>query len=568
MAQRIAVTARTGTLSPKHAKNYDAEVPASLEYPAVPLHAILDQAAELYPASTATIFFNAKKSYRSLLADAKRFSAGLRALGVKQGDKVAIDLPNCPQFLVAFYGALRIGAVVVPCNPLYTPPELRHQLADSGAETIVVLSRLYPVVKAAREGTKLRNVIVTNIKEEMPPLLRTLFTIAKEKKDGHRVPFAHDPGAIAFQKVLSLGGDDSAATVRSDDVAVLQYTGGTTGTSKGAMLSHRALVANALQCKAWFGKAMRDGKDAVMGVMPLFHVYGLTTVMNFAVLSGGAIILEPAADLEHWMKDIQRHKPKLFHGSPRIYNGINNSPLAKKYDLHSIVACISGSAPLLMETARKFRELTGANLVEGYGLTEASPVTHCNPIESGRRNGTIGLPFPSTDARVVDPKTGKPAATGQVGELEVAGPQVMAGYWHRPAETADVLHEGWLRTGDIATQDAEGFFTIVDRAKDLIIVGGINVYPREVEEVLMSHPAVADAAVIGMAHEHYGEVPCAFVVLAEGATATEEELFAYCHKNLARFKVPFAIRFRSRLPKTLIGKVLRKDLRAEASESP
>src|SRR5438270_5297394 len=380
MAQRIAVTPRAGVLSPKHAKNYDDAVPASLDYPRVPLHALLEQAASLYPRSTATIFFNAKRSYASLFHDAKRFAAGLRALGVKQGDKVAIDLPNCPQFLVAFFGALRIGAVVVPCNPLYTPPELRHQLADAGAETIVVLSRIYPVVKAAREGTKLRNVIVTNIKEEMPPVLRTLFTLAKEKKDGHRVPFEGDPGAIAFQKVLRLGGDESAGAVDPDAVALLQYTGGTTGTSKGAMLSHRALVANAVQCSAWFGKALREGDDAVMGVMPLFHVYGLTTVMNFAVLAGAAIVLEPAADLEHWMKDIQRHKPKLFHGSPRIYNGINNSPLAKKYDLRSIVACISGSAPLLMETARKFRELTGANLVEGYGLTEASPVTHCNPV--------------------------------------------------------------------------------------------------------------------------------------------------------------------------------------------
>src|SRR5438552_1299252 len=261
MAKRIRVTPKAGAVAPPYAKSYDAEVPVSLEYPRVPLHAFLDDAAESYPASTATIFFNAKRSYASLLQATKRFSAGLRSLGVKPGDRVAIDLPNCPQFLIAFFGALRIGAVVVPCNPLYTPPELRYQLADSGAETIVVLSRGYPVVKAARESTRIRNVIVTNIKEEMPPVLRTLFTLAKEKKDGHRVPFAGDPGASAFQKVLSLGGDDSAAAVRSDDLAVLQYTGGTTGTSKGAMLSHRALVANTIQCAAWFGKAIRRRTD-------------------------------------------------------------------------------------------------------------------------------------------------------------------------------------------------------------------------------------------------------------------------------------------------------------------
>ncbi len=566
MAQRIAVTPRTLTLSPKHARNYDKDVPASLEYPRVPLHAFLDQAAELYPASTATIFFNAKKSYATLLKDATRFSAGLRSLGVKQGDRVAIDLPNTPQFLIAFFGALRIGAVVVPCNPLYTPPELRHQLADSGAETIVVLSKGYPVVKAAREGTKIRNVIVTNIKEEMPPVLRTLFTLAKEKKDGHRVPFDGDPGAIAFQKVLSLGGDDSAATVGADEVAVLQYTGGTTGTSKGAMLSHRALVANAIQCTAWFGQAMRPGKDSVMGVMPLFHVYGLTTVMNFAVLTAGAIILEPQLDLEHVFKDIQRHKPKLFHGAPRIYNAINNSPLAKKYDLRSIVACISGSAPLLMETSRKFRELTGANLVEGYGLTEASPVTHCNPVFDTTKNrfGTIGLAFPDTETRLVDIETGeKDVAPGEAGELLIRGPQLMDGYYDRPDETALSLKDGWLHTGDIATIDDDGYVAIVDRKKEMIIVSGFNVYPREVEEALAKHSAVLEAAAIGVPHAIKGEEVKAFVVLKPGQAATAEELMNFCRDQLAPFKVPRAVEFRDTLPKTLIGKVLRRQLAEE-----
>ncbi|HEX6060776.1 MAG TPA: long-chain fatty acid--CoA ligase [Candidatus Limnocylindria bacterium] len=566
MAELIAVRSKAGRLEPTYTKSYDEGVPASLEYPDVPLHAMLDQAAQLYPASTATIFFNAKRSYASLLKDAKRFSAGLRALGVKQGDKVAIDLPNCPQFLIAFFGALRIGAVVVPCNPLYTPPELRYQLADSGAETIVVLSRGYPVVRAAREGPRVRNVIVTHIKEEMPPILRTLFTFAKEKKDGHRVPFAGDPGAIAFREVLALGGDDSAAAARPDDVAVLQYTGGTTGTSKGAMLSHRALVANTLQCAAWFGQAMRDGKDAVMGVMPLFHVYGLTTVMNFAVLSGGAIILEPQLDLEHVMKDIQRHKPKLFHGAPRIYNAINNSPLAQKYDLRSITACISGSAPLLMETARKFRELTGANLVEGYGLTEASPVTHCNPVFDSAKNriGTIGLTFPDTETRLVDLETGQnDVAPGEAGELLIRGPQLMDGYYNRPEETAATLRDGWLHTGDIATMDADGYVAIVDRKKEMIIVSGFNVYPREVEETLARHPAVLEGAAIGVPHPIKGEEVKAFVVLKPGQTATAEQLIAFCREQLAPFKVPKTIEFRDSLPKTLIGKVLRRQLAEE-----
>jgi long-chain acyl-CoA synthetase len=288
--------------------------------------------------------------------------------------------------------------------------------------------------------------------------------------------------------------------------------------------------------------------------------------MNYAMLTGGTLLLLPRFDPDQVLKAATKYRPNLFPGAPVMYETLARHPSVGRFDLSSIEACISGAAPLPAGVQRDFEAITGGKVCEGYGLTEASPVTHCNPIESGRRNGTIGLPFPSTDARVVDPTTGKTVATGEVGELEVAGPQVMVGYWRRPEETADVLHDGWLRTGDMATQDTDGFFTIVDRAKDLIIVGGINVYPREVEEVLMSHPAVADAAVIGMTHEHYGEVPCAFVVLAEGAATTEEELFAYCRKNLARFKVPLAIRFRPRLPKTMIGKVLRKDLRAELTD--
>jgi long-chain acyl-CoA synthetase len=570
MAKRITVVPRSGATAPEYTKSYDAGVPPSIEYPRVALHALLDDAAESYPGSPATIFYDRKRSYASLLRDAKRFSAGLRALGVKKGDRVAIDLPNCPQFLIAFFGALRIGAVVVPCNPLYTPPELRYQLADAGAETIVVLSRVYPVVKAARQGTKIRNVIVTNIKEEMPPILRTLFTLAKEKKDGHRQPFAGDPGAIAFQAVLSLKGDDSAADVGADEIALLQYTGGTTGTSKGAMLSHRALVANALQCSAWFGHAMREGQDAVMAVMPLFHVYGLTTVMNFAVLTAGAMILEPQLELGHVLKDIQAHKPKLFHGAPRIYNAIINSPLAKKYDLRSIVACISGSAPLMIETARKFKELTGGNLVEGYGLTEASPVTHCNPVFDPAKNriGTIGLSFPDTESRLVDIETGdRDAAPGEPGELVVRGPQLMDGYYNKPEETAQALRDGWLHTGDIATMDADGYVAIVDRKKEMIIVSGYNVYPREVEEALAKHPAVLEGAAIGVPHPIKGEEVKAFVVLKPGQTATADQLISFCREQLAPFKVPRAIEFRDMLPKTHIGKVLRRQLAEEDNKA-
>src|SRR5437763_5088209 len=459
-------------------RHYDPDVPASLVYPRVPLQAILDDAAENHPNATATIFFNRKRSYKSISGAAWRFAGGLRRLGVKTGDRVALVLPNSPQFVIAFYGALRAGAIVVPRNPLYTPPELQHQLADSGATGVVALSRFYPVVKAARANSAVEHVIVTNIKEEMPRVLRLLFTVAKEKKDGHRQPFAGDAGAISMRQALSAPADPFDAGTGPDDLAVLQYTGGTTGISKGAMLSHRALVANTLQCRAWFTN-LRDGQDVAMAVMPFFHVYGLTVVMSLAVQGAVAMILEPQFELERVLKDIQRHRPKLFCGAPRIYNAINNSPLATKYDLTSIEACSSGSAPLLIETHRRFVELTGSRLVAGYGLTEAAPVKDCNPLfgEGKQKVGSIGVPFPDVEAKIVDLDAGeRERAIGEPGELILRGPQLMDGYYHQPEETAQALRGGWLYTGDIATVDADGYFVIVDRKKEMIIVSGFKVY--------------------------------------------------------------------------------------------
>jgi long-chain acyl-CoA synthetase len=546
-------------------RHYDPDVPASLVYPRVLLQAMLDDAAENHPNSTATIFFNRRRSYRSISDAAWRFANGLRRLGVKTGDRVALVLPNSPQFVIAFYGALRAGATVVPCNPLYTPPELQHQLADSGATVVVVLSRLYPVVKAARPNTAVEHVVVTNIKEEMPPVVRVLFTLAREKKDGHRQPFAGDPGAMSMSQALSAPGDPFDAGTTPDDIAVLQYTGGTTGVSKGAMLSHRALVANTLQCRAWFTN-MRDGVDVAMAAMPFFHVYGLTVVMSLAVQGAAAMILEPQFELERVLKDVQRYKPKLFCGAPRIYNAINNSPLAQKYDLRSIEACVSGSAPLLVETHRRFVELTGASLVEGYGLTEAAPVTHCNPLfgKGKQKVGSIGVPYPDVESKIVDLDTGEQEmAAGEPGELILRGPQLMDGYYNRPDETAQTIRNGWLYTGDIATVDPDGYVSIVDRKKEMIIVSGFNVYPREVEEALATHPAVMDAAAIGVPHPIKGEEVKAFVVLKPGAKATAEDIRAHCEKYLAPFKRPKEIEFRDSLPKTLVGKTLRRQLAQE-----
>src|SRR5437867_2787284 len=555
-------------------RHYDPDVPASLVYPSVPLQAMLDDAAENHPSSTATIFFTRKRSYRSISDAAWRIANGLRRLGVKTGDRVALVLPNSPQFVIAFYGALRAGAVVVPCNPLYTPPELQHQLADSGSTIVVTLSRFYPVVKAARAvasrpgapaPASVEHVIVTNIKEEMPPLLRVLFTVAKERKDGHRQPFAGDPGAVAFARVQHAPAEHFDIGTRPADLAVLQYTGGTTGVSKGAMLSHRALVANTLQCRSWFTN-LRDGQDTAMAVMPFFHVYGLTVVMSLAVQGAVAMILEPQFDLEHVLKDVQRYRPKLFSGAPRIYNAINNSPLATKYDLSSIEACVSGSAPLLVETHRRFVELTGAKLVEGYGLTEAAPVTHCNPLfgEGKQKVGSIGVPYPDVESRIVDLEAGEEEMPpGEPGELILRGPQLMDGYYKRPDETAQTLRGGWLYTGDIATVDEDGYVAIVDRKKEMIIVSGFKVYPREVEESLVTHPAVLDAAAIGVPHPLKGEEVKAFVVLKPGATATADDIRAHCEKHLAPFKRPKEIEFRDSLPKTLIGKTLRRQLASE-----
>ena len=567
MANRIKVEPKelaplTGRPWTRH---YDPGIPATLRYPDVPLQALLDDAAESYPNATATIFFNAKRTYRSISEDAWRFANGLRRVGVKKGDRVALVLPNTPQFVVAFYGALRAGAVLVCCNPRYTAAELQHQLADAGATVVVVLSRLYPLVNAARPGTAVERVIVTNIKEEMPPVLRLLFTVAKEKKDGHRQPFAGDAGALAFREVLAARPEPFDAGVRADDLALLQYTGGTTGVSKGAMLSHRALVANTLQCRAWFTN-MRDGEGAAMAVMPFFHVYGLTVVMSLSVQGAEAMILEPQLELEHLLKDIQRHRPRMFSGAPIIYNAINNSPLTKKYDLRSIEACVSGSAPLLTETHRRFVELTGAKLVEGYGLTEAAPVTHCNPLfgEGKQKVGSIGVPFPDVEAKIVDLDAGeREMAIGEPGELILRGPQLMDGYYHQPEETAQALRGGWLYTGDIATVDADGYFAIVDRKKEMIIVSGFKVYPRDVEEVLVAHPAVTDAAVIGIPHPTKGEEVKAYVVLRPGGEATADEIIAHCRKTLADFKVPRQVEFRASLPHTVVGKTLRKELAAE-----
>ncbi|MBL7065401.1 MAG: long-chain fatty acid--CoA ligase [Anaerolineae bacterium] len=555
--------------------HYEEGVSAEAQIPDYPVTQNLINAAEKYPHNTALIFGNvveplgdalmdARMDYRRLLDLTYRFAAALQQLGVKKGDRVAIYLANCPQFLVAYYATLMIGGVVVPCNPQYVAREMKHQLNDAGAETIITLSLMYPVVKQIRAETSLKQVIVTNIKEYFPGLLKFLFTVATEKKEGHYQDISGDADTYWFQDVLDKAPAARPTPVEIDmqDTAILMYTGGTTGLSKAAQLTHRNVQANTVQTRAWF-PTLVEGKEVVLTSLPLFHCYAMITCMNLGMLLAGSMILIPNPRvLPHILKSINKHRPTLYPGVPALYVSLINHPDINQYDVSSIKACISGAAPLPVEVQQKFQALTGGRLVEGYGLSEATPVTHANPIYGENRIGTIGLPFPSTEAKIVDIETGtQDLPVGEVGELVIRGPQVMKGYWHMPTETANTLREGWLYTGDIARMDEDGYFQIMDRKKDMILgAGGFNIYPREVEEVLYQHPKVQECAVAGVPVKEKGERVKAFIVLKAGETSTEEEMTEFCRQNMARYKVPKFIEFRDELPKTMVGKVLRRVL--------
>ncbi len=549
-------------------KHYEEGVPPEVEIPDIPLFGILDRTAAKYPAHVALSFMGATVTYRELLAQANAFAAAMAALGVKKGDRVAIHLPNCPQFVVAYYGILKAGGIIVPCNPLYVEREMESQLNNSGAEVIITLSRFYPLIAKIRDKTRLRHVISTNIKEYFPGKLKLLFTLFKEKKDGHRVEVPRDGKTHQFADLLKTHAGSAPPKVEinpADDLAVLMYTGGTTGVPKGAMLTHRNLLANACQTAGWFTR-LKEGGESVLTVLPLFHSYGMTTCLNLGIMSGAKLILQPQFVLKDVLATIHTQKPTLFPGVPTMYVAINNYPEISKYDLRSITACISGAAALPVEVQTKFEALTGGRLVEGYGLSEASPVTHSNPLFGNRKAGSIGLPFPNTTAKIVDIETGEDLPLGEIGELAVTGPQIMKGYWNNPEETALMLRGEWLYTGDIARMDDEGYFYIVDRKKDMIIAGGYNIYPREVEEVLYTHPKVQEAAVASVPDAYRGETVKAFIVLKAGETATPEEIIEFCKGKMAKYKLPTKVEFREALPKTLIGKILRRVLVEEERE--
>ncbi len=543
-------------------KFYESGVAQSLIYPEITLGNVLSQTAEKYPYQTALLFYGKKITYRELDVFAYRFAHALIDLGIRKGDRVALMLPNIPQMVIAYYGTLRTGAVAVPTNPLYHEHELEVQLNDSGAETLVAVDMFYPVISRVLPRTKVKHVVLCGIEDFLPVPLNFLYPL-KARLEKQWVSVKRIPPLFDFKEMLlHTPSTPTTVDVAPADTALLQYTGGTTGVPKGAILTHRNLVVNATQARAWFSH-VQEGKEIVLAAIPFFHVYGMTTAMNLGILIGAEMILVPKFHTKEVVTLINKYRPTIFPGIQAMYLAISNYPGIKKYDLTSLQAALSGAGPLMREVQEQFERLTGARIVEGYGLSEASPVTHANPIFGNRKIGSIGLPWPDTEARIVDLETGeKVLPTGETGELVIRGPQVMKGYWNKPEETAQALRNGWLHTGDIAKMDEDGYFSIVDRIKDMIKTVGENVYPREVEEVLYMHPKVKEAVVVGLPHEEYlGEKIKAFIVLKEGQTATAEEIIGYCREQLSKFKVPKEIEFRDQLPKTLVGKVLRRVLR-------
>ncbi|HSR47742.1 MAG TPA: long-chain fatty acid--CoA ligase [Anaerolineales bacterium] len=544
-------------------KKYDHGVPYRLEIPPVPLYKFLEDAAKASGDQPCTVFKGRAVSYAEMNELTDRLAAGLAAQGVKKGDPVAIFMPNSAQFVMAFFAILKAGGIVVATNPLYSAREIEHQLNDAGVEVMLVMSNFYNLVKSVQPKTKLRRLIVTNIKEYLPPLLRFLFGLTKEKKGGHRVTLAE--GDIWLKDVLAAHDRTQRPKldVGAEDVALFQYSGGTTGLSKAAVATHRNLVANTLQISSFMPDA-RQGEEVVLMAIPMFHVYGMVAGMSFAVKSGASMIMIPnPRDTADVLSSIDKYHPTIFPGVPTMYNAINNHPdvAAGKYNLTSIAACISGSAPLMRETKDRFEGLTGGKLVEGYGLSEAPTATHCNPLQGENRAGSIGLPLPEVECRIISLDDGVTSLpVGEVGELTIRSPNVMRGYHNMPEETAVTLREGWLFTGDIARMDEDGYFYIVDRKKELIKPGGYQVWPREVEEEIAKNPKVLEVGVAGVPDAYRGETVKAWIVVRPGETLTEEEVKAWCKERMAPFKVPTLVEFRDELPKTTVGKILRREL--------
>ncbi|MDP4164154.1 MAG: long-chain fatty acid--CoA ligase [Bacillota bacterium] len=525
-------------------KHYPDTIASTIEIPEKSLPQVLQETTHRHPTNHALSFYGRKITYEQLSFQVTAFASALQVNGIKKGDRVAIMLPNCPQFVISYYGALTAGAIVTQVNPMSVERELEYILIDSAAETLVVFDALYPRVKTVQQSTGLKQIIVVSLQptdQDFGP--DATFEDFLSKSSGQLLPIQLDP---------------------VNDVAVLQYTGGTTGRSKGAMLTHRNLLANVIQSYEFFKHDIEIGKERYLTVIPLFHVFGMTSCMNLSIFTGSESIMLPRFDLEEVMNTIKTEQPTVFPGVPTMYVALTNHPNAEDYGIDSIEVCNSGSAPMPVELLNEFEKKTGSKILEGYGLSEASPTTHCNPTFAERKAGSVGIGLPSTEYKIMDLAAGlDEVPTGELGEVVVKGPQVMKGYWNMPEETAHALRDGWLYTGDIGRVDEDGYLYIVDRKKDLIIASGYNIYPRDIEEVLYEHPSVQEAVVIGMPDPYRGESVKAVIVTKAGKAASEDEIIEYCRQNMAAYKVPTIVEFRSQLPKTSVGKILRRALRDE-----
>ncbi len=541
--------------------HYPDEIPKTMQFEERTLQSYLKEAAEKYPNKKAIHFIGKELSYKELYDSSLKLANQLQKLGVKKGDRVAIMLANTPQAVISYYGALFAGAIVVQTNPLYVEREVEHQLNDSGAEIMICLDLVFPRVANVMKKTKLRHVIVTGIKDYLPFPKNLIYPFIQKKRTGIDVNIEYNDRILNFVKVLSDGltKEVEIEIDPKEDLALLQYTGGTTGPAKGVMLTHYNLVANTSQCVSWMYK-LRKGEERILAALPFFHVYGMTVVMNLSIMFYSKMIILPKFEPIDVLKTIEKQKATIFPGAPTMYIALLNHPKIKDFDLSSIEACLSGSAALPLEVQSKFEQLSGGKLVEGYGLTETSPVVIANFLWGNRKTGSIGVPWPNTDATILSIETGESAEPNEIGEVMVKGPQVMKGYWKRPEDTQATFKDDWFLTGDMGYMDEEGYFYIVDRKKDMIIAGGFNIYPREIEEILYEHEKVQEACIIGVPDQYRGETVKAFIVPKEGQTVTEEELDQYCRKHLAAFKVPRLYEFRDELPKTMIGKILRRVL--------
>ena len=554
MKERVAVEA-------PWVSNYEDGVPFSLTYPPVPLPHFLRESAQSFPQNVAVVFAGKKFSYREVQEYVDALAHALVSRGVQKGDRVALLLPNSPPYIIGYYAILNVGAIVVNLNPLSVERELLYLLNHSEARTIIVAEPLLPRITCIAPRSSLRSTLVACLAEW-----------AGADRSSGRKPFAGSPrkakGVFSLEALIEKHAGKKAprTDLHPDDEALLQYTGAISDGIKGVVLTHRNLVANTLQIASWVVRA-RKGKEVFLSVLPFFHVYGMAVAMNLPISLASAMILLPRFEVKSTLQAIKRYRPTFLPGVPTMFVALSQEKQAERYNISCLRVCYSGAAPLSLEVLEDFEKLTGTRVTEGYGLAEASPATHCNPIFGKRMRGSVGLPYPDTLARIVDLECGEQVLRpGEVGELCIRGPQVMKGYWKLPEETARVLRGGWLYTGDIARMDEEGYFYILDIKKDMIIAGGFNIYPKDIDQVLAEHPKVAEAIAVGMPDRYRGETVKALVVLKPGQSASEGEILDFCRKNLAKYKVPTEVEFRQGLPRCTSRKILRRILRQEEIE--